>query len=141
MFEQQSPSLVQPESVFAIQETQVEVVASQTRPEQQSPWDKQPSPLGTQLTHIPVVVSHLFEQQSKSLVQEPVVLQQVPLLQVWPDEQQVSVPVVVLVQTLVLAQHELPTQVVLPVHAAPPPQPHTPLLLQVLPLLQQVAPE
>jgi hypothetical protein len=40
--EQQSLLLVHPESVFAIQATQVEVVASQTSPEQQSLWDKQP---------------------------------------------------------------------------------------------------
>jgi hypothetical protein len=96
MFEQQSLLLVHPISLLAIQATQVDVVASQTRPEQQSLWDKQPWPLVTHGTHVMLVVSHLCEQQSASLVQEPAfAIQQVPLLQVWAAEHvETQVPLV-----------------------------------------------
>jgi len=76
------------QSVFVIQPTQVDVVVSQTSPEQQSALLAQPaSPVGIQLTHFPVVLSQLFEQQSESLAQRPAfAIQQVPLLQVWAAE-------------------------------------------------------
>jgi hypothetical protein len=76
---------------------QMQVPLEQT-PEQQSVLLAQPeSPFGIQLTHFPVVLSQLLEQQSESLVQEPAfAIQQVPLLQVWAAEHvetQVPVPV------------------------------------------------
>ena len=93
-------------------------------PEQQSLSPLQvPSPLGIQLTQVPLDSSQIPEQHWASPVQEPLfAMQQVPLLQVCPEEQQVFVPVVLLVQTFALAQHEPFTQVLPAVHAVPLPQ-------------------
>ena len=79
---------VHPKSLLAIQATQVDVVVSQTSPEQQSALLAQPaSPVGIQLTHFPVVLSQLCEQQSESLAQRPAfAIQQVPVTQVWAAE-------------------------------------------------------
>ena len=82
--EQQSLLLVHPVPLLAIQATQVDVLVSQTRFTQQSLVLSQPaSPVGILATQVMVVVSQLFEQQSESLVQEPVfAMQQVPVTQV-----------------------------------------------------------
>lgn len=80
------------QSLFTRQATQVDVVVSQTSPEQQSLLLPQPeSPLGIQLTQVLVVESQIFEQHSPSLVQAPLfaIQQVVPLLHIWPLAQQV----------------------------------------------------
>jgi hypothetical protein len=93
------------------------VPPTQVLPEQQSLLPLHPSPDGTQLTQVIVVVSHTPEQQSPSLVQEPLfAIQQVPLLHVWALEQQA------LPHTLLVGQHDPATQVLVPVHASPLPQ-------------------
>jgi hypothetical protein len=95
----------------------------QVLPEQHSVSPLQvPSPLGMQLTHVPLDSSQIPEQHCASLVQPPSsAIQQVPLLHVCVLEQQVLLPVL-LVQTFALGQHDPPIQVVLPVHATPLPQ-------------------
>jgi hypothetical protein len=74
--------------LLAIQATQVDVVVSQTSPEQQSRVLPQPaSPVGIQLTQVMVVESQLFVQQSLSFVHWPVfAIQQLPVTHVCPDE-------------------------------------------------------
>ena len=59
-------------------------VPLEQRPEQQSlPVSQPESPLGMQLTQVMVVLSQLLEQQSGSLVHEPLfAIQQAPLMQV-----------------------------------------------------------
>ena len=63
-----------------------QVPPQQVLPEQHSPSPLQvPSPLGIQLTQVPLDSSQIPEQHWVSLVQEPVVAtQQVPLLHIWP---------------------------------------------------------
>ena len=75
------------------------------------------SPLGIQLTQVPLDSSQIPEQHWASFVQEPLfAIQQVPLLHAWPLEQQV------LPHTWPLGQHDPEIQVVIPVHAGPLPQ-------------------
>jgi hypothetical protein len=117
-----------------MQATQVDVLVSQTSPVQQSLVLPQPeSPVGIQLTQVNVVESQLLEQQSESLVQEPVfAIQQVPVTQVWPGkhvETQMPVPGS-------HVRHWLASQ-----GAARQVEPHTFAGAQHVALLRQVSPE
>jgi hypothetical protein len=80
--EQQSEPFVQPESPFTMQDTHVFVVLSQ-RWLQQSSGKWQPvSPSGMQDTQVPVVPSQIWEQQAPKWLQlPPFATQQVPLSQ------------------------------------------------------------
>ena len=66
----------------------------QVLPEQQSLSPLQvPSPLGIQVTHVPLDSSQIPEQHWASLVQAPAfAMQQVPLLHVWPLGQVPQLP-------------------------------------------------
>ena len=68
-----------------------QVPPQQVLPEQQSLFPLQvPSPLGIQLTQVPLDSSQIPEQHWASLVHDPLfAIQQVPLLHVWALEQQV----------------------------------------------------
>jgi hypothetical protein len=86
---QQTPlqQLFEQQLLLVVQEFPADVqthVPLEQKPEQQSlPVSQPESPLGMQLTQVMVVLSQLLEQQSASLVHEPLfAIQQVPLLQV-----------------------------------------------------------